>query len=220
MDSKKLGALDDALPHKWDNIIIKGKSFNTMLEMSNSKIREILELNGVTRIVVPEFIRGYDISIQCFKTRGILGNSKNYQEILNVMEINQPIAVLESDELIMNFQDILLENSKNKRFISQENFCFNMDGTKLATKDFRILIDDFNGNIPKELLLHVGSIAFCMLTGIIDYPIGYDYIKSIMLRYGETEFFHFSEAYLHITIGREANDINIKSFKLDQSSKF
>lgn len=172
-----------------------------LLEQQATKIRNVLEEGGLVRIVSSEFLSQLNLSIQHYNSRKLaLFKNYNYDKTITLFSVENVDQIQISQEILDNYLDILLESDVSRRFISEDNFCFSKDGTKLATKDLRILIDDLKGIIPKEEMLHIASIASLMLGGLIEYPVGYDYIKDIMLKYGYTEFSYQDNGYLHITI--------------------
>jgi hypothetical protein len=176
--------------------------------MESHKILQIINgKTGLSEIVSSEYIKNFDLTLQCFENIGLFGAEKR---VKTIMEIDDPLDVLNSDVIKESFENVLFESISRKRFINVENFCFTRDGTKCATKDLRILINDNRGDIPREMLLHIASIAASMLTGIIEYPIGYDYISNYMEKYGKTTFSSLGKGYLHINVGIR-DDISTQS---------
>lgn len=126
-----------------------------------------------------------------------------------MFEVENSLKILNNVKLKEQYQDIILDNSET-HFLNVDNFAFNRDGTKVATKDFRVLVDDLNGSVTREEMLHVISIASLMLSGLIEYPIGSDYIRGILGKYGYTEFTFQENGYLHITINSAEQELDYK----------
>jgi hypothetical protein len=216
------GTQADPNPTRSSNIIIKGIPFDILIEMESHKITQIIsEENGLSDIVDSNYIKNLDLTIQAFENHGFFGAP--LRKIENIMVIDNPLDVLTSEKLKQDFQDIILEPTRRKRFIGVKNFYFTKDGRKCATGDLRVLVSSDRADIPNETMLHIASIGAMMLVGIMDYPLGYDYIREFMQRYGETEFQTNGKGYLHITVGISKNDrASRKPFKEDvkPGSKF
>jgi hypothetical protein len=195
---------------KWIDVIYDGKSFTNVIEMSAERIRTILESKEISEIVDEEFIRTFDLSIQEFQPKRLFASKQRFVDIQTLFEINDVTKQLHDEVLWENFIDTILEHSNNKKFISIDNFCFSKDRTKVATKDFRILIDDLSGKIPKDEMLHVATIASLMLAGKFNIVHGYDYIMDIMKKYGYTSFSYQGKGYLHVSLGNSQNTISYK----------
>lgn len=197
-------------PSKWIEIIYNGKSFIDVLEMNSDHIRKIVEDKELSEIVSEQFIRSFDLSVQQFQYDSIFGFRKRFRDIETILEVNNNPIFLMDENLLKNYQEILMEPSVYKKFMHIDNFCFSKDNSKLATKDFRVLIDDLSGSVPRDELLNVASIASLMLSGYIDYTIGYDYIIEIMKKYGYTEFTFQERGYIHIKLGDKTNEFKYR----------
>lgn len=169
--------------------------------MSTPMIRKIVEEKELSEIVFEEFIHSFDFSVQQFQLRGLFGFRKQFRDIKTLFELKDSNELFTDEKKLEEYIDILFEDSGTKKFMSIDNFCFSKDRTKIATKDFRILIDDLSGIVPKDEMLHIATIASLMLSGGIEYPIGYDYIVSVMKKYGYTTFTFQEKGYLHINLG-------------------
>jgi hypothetical protein len=188
-------------PSKWIDIIYDGKTFIDILEMSSPIIRQIVENKGISEIVNEEFIRSFDFSIQQFYNKGLFGFRKQFSDIKTLFELKDASQIFISEQNLEDYLDILFEPSTSKKFMNIDNFCFSKDRTKIATKDFRILIDDLSGIVPKDEMLNIATVASLMLSGHLEYAIGYDYIVDVMKKYGYTTFTFQEKGYIHINLG-------------------
>jgi hypothetical protein len=196
-------------PSKWIDIIYNGKSFIDVLEMNSESIRKIVENKELSEIVLDSYLRSFDLSIQQFQYNPAFGFRKRFRNIETVIKANDPAKLVLDGKLLKYYQDTLMDPGLYKKFLHIDNFCFSKDRQKLATKDFRVLLDDLSGVVPRDELLNAASIASLMLSGAIEYPIGHDYILEMMKRYGYAEFTYISKGYIHISIDKEKSN-NIK----------
>lgn len=186
-----------------------------MLELDSTQIRSFIELDGISNIVVEHYLENLNLTIQYMTSRRALFGSSRLKEIETLFNIINPKVLLSDNGVKDKFVEVLLEANKNKRFIHVDNFSFSKAGNKIATRDFRILVDDLNGTVPRNELLHLASVATMMLSNIIEYPIGYDYIQTIMKKYGYTNFRYQGNGYLHITIGDSIGPISSMPPRVD-----
>jgi hypothetical protein len=186
-------------PTKWDNVIIKGIPHSSLIELESSRIREIVALTELSRIIDKEYLTRLDFSVQQFKAKGLFCRTR-MKEVETIFYVHDPTLLINLENYKNNFIEVMFENSDRKKFLNVNNFNFSRDGTKIATVDFRVLVDDLSGKVSKEELLHIASIASMMLTGIIEYPIGYSYIIDFMKKHGYTEFTFQENGYLHIKL--------------------
>lgn len=161
--------------------------------MDSDKILTLTGLNDVSNLINENFINSYNLTIQYIE-RGLFGRKGKVKTLFEVDGKYQDVI---NDK---NYVDIIMEDVREKRFIKIDNFAFNNDYSRIASKDFRVLVDDLNGNVPRDVLLHVASVATLMLSNKLEIPIGYDYITEFMKKYGYTEFKYNSNGYLHITL--------------------
>lgn len=169
--------------------------------MDSSKIQKIFYDNSISKVVVEDYIRNFDLTIQYLSSKGIFGYNKN-KELVTLFEFDNSSDIINNLNDRTNYINTILD-FRSKKFMNINNFCFNKDGTRIATKDFRILVDDTRGAIPREEQLHIISVATLMLSGIIEYPIGCDFIKTKMKKYGLTDFIYQENGYLHIKIDKK-----------------
>lgn len=108
-----------------------------------------------------------------------------------------------------NYLNTLLDYNDEVRFMDENNFIFSKDESKIATRNLRVLVDSKKGLVPKEVLMHVASIASLMLADVIDYSTGYLHILDFMKRYGYAEFRYQAEGYLHIKINKSSGNIKV-----------
>lgn len=188
-------------PIKWDDVYIQGIPFPYLIELERSKILEFVKNAMLSKIVEEDFIFSLNLSLQEFKFKPRV-NLKTWftKDISDVMRIDEPQEILLNNDFKKSFIEILMEGGFTHKFIHVDNFSFSSDSSKIATKDFRILIDDLKGTVPKDVKLNIASVAAMMLSGIIQYPIGYDYITDKMKKFGYTSFEYQGNGYLHITI--------------------
>jgi hypothetical protein len=188
-------------PSKWIDIIYNVKSFIDIIELTSPMIRHIIEEKGISEIVSEDFILSFDFSIQKYQPGWVFGFPNRFKDVETIFELKDATEVLNKEDLLEFYVDEIMDKPYKRRFMHIDNFCFSKDRTKVATKNFRILIDDLSGKVPRDELLHIASIASLMLSGKLEYTIGYDYICDIMKKYGYTKFTFQENGYLHIDLG-------------------
>lgn len=116
----------------------------------------------------------------------------------------------ENNVMSVDFIDFILDDRVMPRLVD-ENFYYNINSNKIATKDFRILIDSIPGTVPKDELSHVATVASMMLIGSINYAVGNAYIVKFMKKYGYTELIFQENGYIHIKITEHGiQDLSLK----------
>lgn len=159
-----------------------------------------------------DFLFQYDLSLFEYIYKSNLFKKKNQEiEMKEKFSVKDTRSFLESKNLMDNYVNVLMEKPKgNKLAFNKGEFIISDKGDSLMSKDGRILVHSHKGNIPKDILLNVSTVALLMLSGNIEYTRGYDYIKEILSVYGQTEFLFQMNGYLHIENGI-VQKINYKS---------
>lgn len=183
---------------KWSEVILGGKSYSDLINMDFNKLIKLVKESGLDNIISSDYVLRLNIDLQRYETRLFGMNSPN---LITDIEVKDASMLLENAKLKYEYIGTLLDTNKFVYFISKDNFGFNKFNNRIATIDFRVLIDDRNGKVPFNKLLHVASVASLMLSGVISYPVGYEHITQFMRRYGYTNFTYQSNGYLHIELG-------------------
>jgi hypothetical protein len=164
--------------------------------------------SGISQIVVPDYLSGIDLT--CFTTDrsvipGFIRRNKD-------TKINKLFSVKDSSEILNNNNNkqgyirALLDPDK-KIFLNPKYFNYRDDRSRIATSDFRVLIDVIGKKPSEEEILHIATVALCMLVGIVPIPYGRQYIITFMNRYGYTEFSFMENGFIRIKIKNNMSSI-------------
>lgn len=162
-------------------------------------------VDALADIVGKRYIVGLELSIFRYNKKKSMVFSSDLGQLEMVypyvFEIDKDVdwgSISLPDDYLNN----IMTDNKTCNFLSPENFAFSENGSRTATKDFRVLVDDLVGKIPKNEMLHLISTSTLMLADFISYPIGYEYLKKRYKRYGELNFTYQLNGYLHIRISK------------------
>lgn len=166
---------------------------------------ESLKENKIELIVDKDFLSSYDLSIQTFNVKRTFGfatgvDERQVETVFDILDSNEFIEDLRRKEILVN---MFLQQQKNKIFINVGNFVVSNDGHSIATKDFRILIDDLSNKASRQDMLYCCSVAALMVADVITYPVGSDLIKCVMKKYGYSSFTYQANGYIHIKIEKD-----------------
>lgn len=177
----------------------RGTIIPFLLDEAGFRVFEFANLNRISSIVDENYVNKLDLTIMRVIPSKIFENPKSKQvETLFRVQNNQDI--LNDADMLDMFRKIILKEDEIN-FISLNNFAFSKDLKKLATKDMHIMIDNkLSKNIPEEEMLHLATVASMMLTNMIDYYFGYEYILKRIKRYGHVEFRYHSNGILNLII--------------------
>lgn len=188
---------------------------NVFLDNEYDKVSNYLvnHFSLVTIRIDVDILSNYDLSLYELKSSKSLSfgrpNTEQPQIIEKLGKIMSPEQMLIVKE---NYLKILLDyETKNKVFIGKTNFLFTEDYSKIMSKDSRILVYDHRGNVPKDVMLNIASVALMMLSGNCDQILGYAYIQSVMRQYGKADFTFQMNGYLHIKLGENEPTLKYKS---------
>lgn len=183
------------IPFGFSDVVYKGKFHNVLIEQNYDTILKTCNFGDLSNIISDQFIKNFDLTLQKFE-----GNLFKDKKIINVMEINNTLELLENQRNMDNYISVLTDESGNPIFIKSDNFAFSKTESRMATVDFRVFIHDLTGKVPKDVSMHVGSLCVMMLSGKIEYPIGYDSILRVLKKYGVPIINFKSDGYIHLTI--------------------
>lgn len=184
------------------------------MELNSERLKTLLNVDQLAKIVIEDYVKTIDFSLQYYK-KGLFGiNMERSKNIKTLFKVKDSSEVTMNSDTLKKYIDILMQTDPEYKFMTIDNFAFSEDKHRIATMDFRILVDDLSGKVPKWILLHAASIATAMLSGLLEYAIGYDHIVSMMDRYGYTKFSYQSNGYLRLVISKDKVEFN-RNFEYD-----
>lgn len=188
-------------------MIYKGEFHNILIEQNYDTIFERCNFGKLSNVISDQFIKSFDLTLQKIEKRPF-----KESKIINVIEIESRKSILENQDNMDKYLSILTDDSGNPIFMNSENFAFSKTSSRMATVDFRVFINDLTGKVPKDVRMHIGSLCVMMLSGKLEYPIGYDSILRALKKYGVPIFNYRSSGYIHLTIdnSKTLQDLAIK----------
>lgn len=178
------------------------------MKFDPSRLIEFLNSNMVAVSIGDNYIDNYDLTIQKFERR-LVGGPK----LIDVFRFNNKFS-----ELGEQYISDILDTSEVK-FMNINNFAFDSTRTRLASKDFRVVIDDLKGRVPKNELLHVATICTLMLSGKLEAPIAREHIISFMRKYGYIHFEYSENGYVYVFIDRKTNEFIYRQGAFNQLNR-
>lgn len=171
-----------------------------LFNLSPDQIYE--RFKDVSTIVAEEYILKLDMSLFEARTPFLAKFRDVNIDIKEIIHIDSPGQLILTNALREFYTNKLMDTKKNTyRFINPSNFVFNIDNTKVASKDFRVMIHDHTTKqIPYQVKLHLCTIASGMLTGVINYNEGYLRLEYIMSEYGILRFMYTQNGIFHIEV--------------------
>jgi len=165
-------------------------------------LQQNFELVGV---VVDNFLIDYDLSLVELMYDGLLYLLKKKditkRKIKTVLKVEKSVQVLDDPSLMFKYKQALMGDTSGKiRFMDPSNFYYSDKQDRIASKDFRVLIHDFVGDVPQDVLSNAASVALLMLTGKCDQATGYNYIRNLLMKYGKAEFTFQMNGFLHVSV--------------------
>lgn len=183
-------------PKTYEDFIVRGKFFSDLIHLTYQKLLNDLDLNALSNIVVDDYLLSLDLSIYKYN-KGLFKSG-----IVEVLKVDNNIDLISDSSLFAEYLKIILNPDEGIKFMNPNNFAFTDDMSRIASFDFRILIDDLTGKVTKEELLHIATISSLMLSGKIDIPIGYQMIIDCLEKKGQVTQSYSSSGYLHIQINQ------------------
>lgn len=175
------------------------------MKLASPQIINYINLNDISNVINDKFILTYDLSLYKY-------NRNMFKRSINqLFYVNDGENFMINSQNLNNYINIILDTTDYIKFMNPNNFAFNEDFHRIASFDFRILIDDLTGKVTKEDLLHIASISSLILSGKIDVPIGYQHIIDYLEKKGEVVQNFSLNGYMHIKILKKTN-LFIKNF--------
>lgn len=180
---------------------------NLILNMEYNELSQLLisEFSLINIQVNFEILSDYDLRLYRLDPKRTPWFSKPVERQPKIIEKLGGFMTPDQLRLVEeNYMNILLDwDTKNKAFLNTRNFLFSSDDSKIISKDGRVLVYNHYGNIPKDIMLNIASVALMMLSGNCNQAVGYDYIRTVMMKYGNAEFTFQMNGYLHIKLGEK-----------------
>lgn len=177
-----------------EDIIVRGDFFKHLIELDSPKILNRFRYKDISNIIDSNYFRNIDLSLYHFKDRTF-----SFDKIVKLFDVDNSNLV-QDDSKMKEYFNILIDRKDNIKFMNPDSFVFSELSNKIATYDFRILIDDDTGKVNKRDMLHVASIAKLALSGLIEIPICHQEIEDYLSKYGEVEIKFSSNGYLHLKL--------------------
>lgn len=162
-------------------------------------------IDALANIVISDYVNNLNLSLFKLDTRRSRLFARKDKVLVLVYPYVKSHKVQGSNQKVIlsdAYLKMLLTDNKSCLFISADNFSLSSDTSRIATQDFRILIDDLVGRIPKQEMLHAATITSLMLAGLIEYSIGYKYLTKRYEKYGKLNFVYQANGYLHLRISK------------------
>jgi hypothetical protein len=174
-------------------------------------------LNELDNVVNENYLYNYDMNLQKFRNpKAFFGSRRN--DIINVFNVENSIKFIDNmdfnEEILKGYLNMFYDDPDNNVFLHSNNYYFDKTSSRIASKDFRITIDDLSRKSHVFEKLYCASIATLMLAGKIEYPIGVDIINSVLKPYGYTSYQHVGNGYLHITLNSNSGGFKTKQYTL------
>jgi hypothetical protein len=167
--------------------------------------KHVIRNYEITKITIgPDFLDPYNLCLYDYsiKKKRLFRTDKLRETKKPIFDVGDNIQFTKDKLIMYDYCRILMDDTQvNKFSINLDNFIFSDDDSTLASKDYRIIIKDFTGDVPNHILLHLSTVALMLLSGNCEQSMAYDYINIIMRKYGKVEFTFQFNGYLHIKIG-------------------
>lgn len=181
--------------------------FNTLLSVTQQQF-------SVEDYVYEDyFIENYDLSLyevqSPFISKFMSGRSKS--EIRKVSTAPLSIKDVEMNSEVFQEYVKLIYEDRNKISFNPDIFITNNDNTRLATNDFRIILNEGGSKkIPLFIKHKVASICILLLIGYMDEPIAYNLIKDLVKDYCILDMTFQAKGFVYVNFLNSSINKNFK----------
>lgn len=167
--------------------------YNDMLKAAG------LDESQLSSVIKEDYIMMLDLSIVTYPRKKLGRNPETKGGILN-MDSNRDLLLIENIDLKNTFIRNILDSENGITSLNTSNFRFNNSKDRIASKDFRVMVEDSTSKLNEYEMLHSISVATLMLCGVIEMPVGNMYLKDRYKKYGRTEIVYSDYGVLHMKI--------------------
>lgn len=186
------------IPMNFEDTVIKGLPFNLLINQELDIIHKIIfDERTLFKITSDRLLSDIDMTVFSYDRgffSGIAGRSKLIYEVTNSNDILMNPIVKET------YFKLFLDLNVGIVHIHEDNFGYDISGHRLATKDFRVFVNDLTKKVPKQILISVGTHILYALSGHFDVMRCNDHIRELLKSYGNPVLFYHGMGYLHIDI--------------------
>jgi len=199
----------------FDSVVI-GFDHGTMINLNYDDLFAAAGLDSpnLESILNEDYLTNIKLSLLRFIKKGTSSSSDYKLKTEDVMFVSpeQSSVILDPSLKIKSGYIKLILGCKinNPIFLDIDNFIFNEYGNRASTTDFRIIAEDYTGNLSKGELLHLVSVLTLISGKVIFTPIGVTHLNDRYNKFGILSIIQTEGKVLHAKL-LSKNDMQPRS---------
>jgi hypothetical protein len=161
-----------------------------VIDLDYSQLRSAVGLSDVTSdsLIKYDYLLSLNLGLFSLRKPRLLAFKSESFELKELFKVDNSMTLVilngKSTHKTNYIRYLLSDGSRDPTTLDINNFVLSDSMNRIATVDLRVLFHDYTGKLSKGELFHINSVLTLMFGGIINYPIGINYVNDRLNKIG------------------------------------